>query len=36
METKIGVGCGVLSGTLCVLYSLLVVTVEPELEREFR
>ena len=33
METKIGVDCGVLGGTLYVLYSLLVVTVEPELER---
>ena len=33
MKTKIGVDCGVLGGTLCVLYSLLVVTVESELER---
>ena len=32
MESKIGVYCGVFGGTLCVLYSLLAVPVEPGLK----
>ena len=32
MESKIRVDCGVFGDTLCVLYSLLAVTVEPGLD----